>query len=164
PVTLMSPYAFLQRPLRWLQAITRTRATSSGGPNFAYDLCVRRITDEQLAALDLSSWDLAFNGAEPIRHETLDAFTRKFAPAGFHSEAFYPCYGLAEATLIVSGGVRDADPVVAGFDREALERNLVKTSANHSEAARTLVGCGQRIVDQKIAIVDPATGAVCTNG
>jgi len=164
PVTLMSPYAFLQRPLRWLQAITRTRATSSGGPNFAYDLCVRRITTEQLAALDLSSWDLAFNGAEPIRHETLEAFVRKFAPAGFRKEAFYPCYGLAEATLIVSGGVKDAAPVVAGFDREALERNLVKTSSNHSEGARTLVGCGQRIVDQEIAIVDPATGALCTNG
>lgn len=164
PVTLMSPYAFLQRPLRWLQAITRTRATTSGGPNFAYDLCVRRVTDEQLAALDLSSWDLAFNGAEPIRHQTLDAFAKKFAPAGFRNEAFYPCYGLAEATLIVSGGVKDEAPVVAGFDREALERNLVKTSPNHSETARTLVGCGQKIVDQKIVIVDPATGSLCTNG
>jgi 8-amino-7-oxononanoate synthase len=164
PVTLMSPYAFLQRPLRWLQAITRTKATTSGGPNFAYDLCVRRITDEQLSALDLSSWDLAFNGAEPIRHETLDAFVRKFAPCGFRKEAFYPCYGLAEATLIVTGGLKEAAPVVAGFDREALERNLVKTSSNHKESARTLVGCGQRITDQQIAIVDPTSGATCTNG
>jgi 8-amino-7-oxononanoate synthase len=164
PVTLMSPYAFLQRPLRWLQAITRTKATSSGGPNFAYDLCVRRISDDQLASLDLSSWDLAFNGAEPIRHETLDVFAEKFAPCGFRKEAFYPCYGLAEATLIVTGGLKDAPPVVAAFDREALERNLVKSSTNHSDAARTLVGCGQKIVDQKVAIVDPTTTTLCTNG
>jgi 8-amino-7-oxononanoate synthase len=164
PVTLMSPYAFLQRPLRWLQAITRTKATSSGGPNFAYDLCVRRISDDQLSALDLSSWDLAFNGAEPIRHETLDAFAEKFAPCGFRKEAFYPCYGLAEATLIVTGGLKDAPPVVAAFDREALERNLVMSSTNHSDAARTLVGCGQKIVDQKVSIVDPTTATLCTNG
>ncbi|HZE73375.1 MAG TPA: aminotransferase class I/II-fold pyridoxal phosphate-dependent enzyme [Pyrinomonadaceae bacterium] len=164
PVTLMSPYAFLQRPLRWLQAITRTKATSSGGPNFAYDLCVRRISADQLPSLDLSSWDLAFNGAEPIRHETLDAFARKFEPCGFRREAFYPCYGLAEATLIVTGGLKEAAPVVAGFDREALERNLVKASSNHTETTRTLVGCGRRIVDQQIAIVDPTTGVPCTNG
>ncbi|HEY6119125.1 MAG TPA: aminotransferase class I/II-fold pyridoxal phosphate-dependent enzyme [Pyrinomonadaceae bacterium] len=164
PVTLMSPYGFLQRPLRWLKAITRTRATTSGGPNFAYDLCVRRIGEDQLPDLDLSSWEVAFNGAEPIRHETIDAFTRKFESCGFRREAFYPCYGLAEATLIVTGGAKDAPPVVAAFDREALERNHVKTSSNHSENARTLVGCGQRIVDQQIAIVDPATGVRCTNG
>jgi acyl-CoA synthetase (AMP-forming)/AMP-acid ligase II len=100
PVTLMSPLHFLERPLRWLRAIGRYRATTSGGPNFAYDLCVRKISPEERETLDLRSWSLAFNGAEPIRADTLDRFTAAFAPAGFRREAFYPCYGLAEATLM----------------------------------------------------------------
>ena len=162
--TLMSPYAFLQRPLRWLQTITRTRATSSGGPNFAYDLCVRRISDDQLADLDLSSWDLAFNGAEPVRNATLDRFVAKFGPCGFRREAFYPCYGLAEATLIASGGLKESSPVVRTFEREPLEQNRVVMSEDHDETARTLVGCGGKIKDQDIAIVDPSTGARCPAG
>ncbi|NBS33291.1 MAG: hypothetical protein EBS83_10955, partial [Planctomycetia bacterium] len=92
---LMSPVAFLQKPLRWLQAITKYRASISGGPNFAYELCVRKTTPEQRAALDLSSWSLAFNGAEPVRAETMAAFAEAFAVSGFRKEAFYPCYGLA---------------------------------------------------------------------
>jgi len=163
-VTLMSPYAFLQRPLRWLQTITRTKATSSGGPNFAYDLCVRRISDDQLEGLDLSSWDLAFNGAEPVRNPTLERFVAKFGPCGFRREAFYPCYGLAEGTLIVSGGLKDSVPVVRTFEREPLEQNKVVPSEDHDETARTLVGCGGNIKDQEIAIVDPSTGARCKNG
>jgi 8-amino-7-oxononanoate synthase len=163
-VTLMSPYAFLQRPLRWLQTITRTKATSSGGPNFAYDLCVRRINDDQLATLDLSSWDLAFNGAEPVRKATLDRFVARFGPVGFRREAFYPCYGLAEGTLIVSGGAKDAAPVVRSFEREPLEQNKVVPSAEDDDTARTLVGSGGKIKDQEIAIVDPATGLRCAPG
>jgi len=163
-VTLMSPYAFLQRPLRWLQTITRTKATSSGGPNFAYDLCVRRISDDQLADLDLSSWDLAFNGAEPVRNATLDRFVAKFGPCGFRREAFYPCYGLAEATLIASGGLKESLPVVRTFEREPLEQNRVVISEDHDETARTLVGCGGKIKDQDIAIVDPSTGGRCPAG
>ncbi len=103
--TLLSPVAFLQRPLRWLEAISRTGATISGGPNFAYDLCVEKTTPEQRAALDLIRWQVAFNGAEPIRAETLERFAEAFAPAGFRPEAFLPCYGLAEATLLVSGSL-----------------------------------------------------------
>ena len=99
PNVLMSPMSFLQKPYRWLSAITRFRGTTSGGPNFAYDLCVRKITPEQRKTLDLSSWRVAFNGAEPVRAETLDAFAEAFAPCGFRREAFYPCFGLAEATL-----------------------------------------------------------------
>lgn len=163
-VTLMSPYAFLQRPLRWLQTITRTKATSSGGPNFAYDLCVRRITDEQLETLDLSSWDLAFNGAEPVRNATLERFVARFGPVGFRREAFYPCYGLAEATLIVSGGAKDLAPVVGAFEREPLEQNKVVASEADDETARTLVGSGGTIKDQEIAIVDPNTGNRCAPG
>jgi acyl-CoA synthetase (AMP-forming)/AMP-acid ligase II len=105
PCILMSPVAFLQRPLRWLQAISRYQATTSGGPNFAYELCMRKIRPEDRAGLDLSSWRVAFNGAEPVRLETLNRFAAQFADCGFRRAAFVPCYGLAEATLLVSGGL-----------------------------------------------------------
>jgi acyl-CoA synthetase (AMP-forming)/AMP-acid ligase II len=100
---LLSPAAFLQSPFMWLQAISLAKATTSGGPNFAYDLCVRKVSEEQRAQLDLSSWKVAFNGAEPIRPATLKRFAKVFASCGFKPEAFHPCYGLAEATLFVSG-------------------------------------------------------------
>ncbi|HEV7786252.1 MAG TPA: AMP-binding protein, partial [Thermoanaerobaculia bacterium] len=101
---LMSPVTFLQRPVRWLEAISKYRATTSGGPNFAYELCVRKIGEEDRARLDLSTWNVAYNGAEPVRAETLERFASAFAASGFRREAFYPCYGLAEATLFVAGG------------------------------------------------------------
>lgn len=126
PVTFMTPTAFIQRPLRWLQAISETRATTSGGPNFAYELCVQRITPEQCEGLDLSCWQVAFNGAEPIRHTTLERFTETFAPYGFRREAWYPCYGLAEATLMVSGGSPTTPPSVRTFDGDALEHHWVE--------------------------------------
>ena len=110
---LMSPQSFLQRPLRWLQAISRYRAAISGGPNFAYELCIRRTTPEQREALDLSSWNAAYNGAEPVRADTLRRFTATFASCGFRPRFFYPCYGLAEATLIVSGGRLHEEPYSA---------------------------------------------------
>ena len=109
---LMSPANFLQKPITWLSAISKSRATISGGPNFAYDLCVRNITDEQRATLDLSSWALAFIGAEPIHPATLERFAAAFAPCGFKSSAFYPCYGLAEATLMVSGPRRGSGATI----------------------------------------------------
>src|SRR5689334_20068398 len=99
PGILMSPAYFLQQPLRWLEAITRFQITHTGGPNFAYDLCVRRVNREQRAGLDLSSWRVAYNGAEPVRFETLVRFANEFRDCGFGWEAFYPAYGLAEATL-----------------------------------------------------------------
>jgi acyl-CoA synthetase (AMP-forming)/AMP-acid ligase II len=154
PVTLMAPVSFLQRPLRWLQAISRTKATSSGGPNFGYDLCSRKIKAEERAELDLSNWELAASGAEPVRQETLDRFAATFAECGFRREAFYPCYGLAEATLMVSGGRKDSAPVVHKVERMALE---------HSQklAAQTLVGCGQSLADQRMVIVQPDTATPC---
>lgn len=164
PNVLMSPMAFLQRPVRWLQAITKYRGTTSGGPNFAYDLCVRKITAEQRARLDLSSWQVAFNGAEPVRSETLDRFVEVFGPCGFRREAFYPCYGLAEATLIVSGGYKAAPPVVRAFDTRALENGLVLPVAEHQRGGRRLVGNGQCLPDQKIVIVDPETHTRCPDG
>jgi acyl-CoA synthetase (AMP-forming)/AMP-acid ligase II len=102
PCYLMSPVSFLMRPIRWLQAISRYKATISGGPNFAYELSTRGITPEHLKALDLSSWDVAYNGAEPVRAETMKKFATTFASCGFRPSAFHPCYGLAEATLLVS--------------------------------------------------------------
>ena len=154
PVTLMSPVAFLMRPVRWLQAISRTRATTSGGPNFAYDLCVRKITPEQRATLDLSCWEVAFNGAEPVRQDTLDQFASAFEPYGFRREAFYPCYGLAEATLFVTGGPKRSSPVVCKIQPTALQRHQV-IAANGEEEAREIVACGEPPPNLGVAIVDP---------
>ena len=125
---LMTPASVLQRPVRWLQAISHYQATSSGGPNFAYDLCARKVTDEQRAALDLSSWNVALNGAEPIRSETLDRFVEAFGPCGFRREAVFPAYGLAEATLIVSGGQKGMPPVLQTVKKTALLQDRVVIS------------------------------------
>jgi amino acid adenylation domain-containing protein len=156
---LMAPVAFLQRPVRWLNAISRFRATTSGGPNFAYDLCARKITPEQRATLDLSSWDLAFCGAEPVRAATLARFVEVFGPCGFRREAFYPCYGLAEATLIVSGGNKHTPPVTISIDAAALERGQVVAGA--APDSPVLVGCGQPLPDLQLAIVQPEAGTRC---
>ena len=161
PVTLMSPLIFLQRPIRWLQAISKYRATSSGGPNFAYDLCVRKIQPEHLTTLDLSSWNVAFNGAEPINWETLERFAATFEPCGFPRKAFYPCYGMAEATLFISGGLKTAPVVTKTVQGEALEQHrVVPASADH-KSARIVVGCGQTLPDQRIVIVHPETLTEC---
>ncbi|HEY0605644.1 MAG TPA: HAD-IIIC family phosphatase, partial [Herpetosiphonaceae bacterium] len=164
PVTLMSPVAFLQRPLRWLQVISRTRATTSGGPNFAYDLCARKIAPEQIADLDLSSWDVAANGAEPIRPETLERFATTFAAAGFRRSTFYPCYGLAEATLIVAGGRKRALPITMAVDNNALALNQVVAAEAGDEGAQTLVGCGTTLDSQLITIANPDTHRPCAPG
>ena len=164
PNVLMSPMSFLQRPVRWLQAISRTRATISGGPNFAYDLCVRKITPEQRAKLDLSSWGIAFNGAEPVRAETLERFSDMFEPCGFRREAFYPCYGLAEATLLVSGGLKANAPVVRTFDAKSIDNGDVQLVPATDHNARRLVGSGQAFLDQKILIVNPEKRTRCQDG
>ena len=146
PCVLMSPVAFLQSPVRWLQAVSRYRATTSGGPNFAYDLCVRKVPPTERERLDLSSWQVAFNGAEPVREETLGRFAEAFAPCGFRAGALYPCYGLAEATLMVSGGSPGEEPVV---------REL---------SGRRLVGCGRILLDLEAAVVDPESGTPAAPG
>jgi acyl-CoA synthetase (AMP-forming)/AMP-acid ligase II len=164
PCVLMSPVAFLQRPCRWLQAISRYRATTSGGPNFAYDLCVRKITPEQMAGVDLSSWDVAFVGAEPVRAEVLAKFSAAFRPYGFDPRAFYPCYGMAEATLLVSGGLKAALPVVRSVDGQALEDHRAVPCPSDRPGARSVVGCGRSWGGQAIRIVDPATATACPDG
>lgn len=161
PVVLMSPLSFLQNPVLWLETITRYRATTSGGPNFAYELCARKVTPQQCATLDLSSWKVAFNGSEPIRCATLENFATAFEGCGFRREAFYPCYGLAEATLIVSGGARNAAPVINVVDASALEKSRVrKASANHQKP-RPLVGCGKSLLNQTVVIADPESMTEC---
>jgi acyl-CoA synthetase (AMP-forming)/AMP-acid ligase II len=160
PCFLMSPLIFLRHPICWLRAITRYRTHSSGGPNFAYDLCVQRITDEQKQTLDLSDWEVAYIGAEPVSPATLDRFAAAFAPCGFQREAFYPCYGLAEATLFVSGGNGPRPAVLRSFPVESPSTSSTLSTASTSG----LVGCGRAWPDHEIAIVDPATGTVCPDG
>ncbi|EFC83526.1 fatty acyl-AMP ligase [Parafrankia sp. EUN1f] len=170
---LMSPAAFIRRPLLWLSAISRYRARSSGGPNFAFDLCVshaarevargRRIgTGNGDEPLDLSSWKVAFNGAEPIRHQTIARFAETFAPFGFRPETSYPCYGLAEATLLVTGSRPGRGPRTVTADRAALtQRRYVPTTDG---LGQVLVGSGRVLSEQTIRIVDPATGQACPPG
>ncbi|MCA9235351.1 MAG: aminotransferase class I/II-fold pyridoxal phosphate-dependent enzyme [Planctomycetales bacterium] len=157
PNLLMSPTHFLQKPVRWLQAISQWGATISGGPNFAYDLCVDKITAAQKRTLDLSRWTLAFNGAEPVRAETIERFSAAFAECGFKPEAFYPCYGLAEATLIVSGGYKQSPAVVRSFDLPALENHQVVEARDDGENIRSLVGSGGNLLDQTLVIANPET-------
>ena len=154
---LISPADFLQKPITWLAAISKYRATISGGPNFAYDLCVRNITDEQRATLDLSSWALAFIGAEPIQPATLERFAAAFAPCGFKPSAFYPCYGLAEATLMVSGPRRGSGATVQAFHDTALTENHVEPVPDGNGQARRLVACGSPVDTMRVVIVNSKT-------
>jgi len=163
-VTLMSPIDLLQKPYQWLQAITRYKAGTSGGPNFAYDLCIRKITPEQRESLDLSSWDVAFTGAEPVRAGTLEQFVVAFESCGFRREAFYPCYGLAEATLLVSGGVKAHPPVIRHVEATSLAHHQVPAALAELEGSRPIVGCGHAWLGQKILIVDPKTLIQCPDG
>jgi acyl-CoA synthetase (AMP-forming)/AMP-acid ligase II len=159
PGYFMSPLTFLQRPIRWLQAISNVRATHSVAPNFAYDFCAQRIKPEDKKSLDLSCWRVAVNGAEPVRKDTLDRFARAFAECGFRQESFCPGYGLAEGTLKVTAVKNGHKPVFLFVDKAALEQGKVKPVTPDSSNSRPLVGCGSSMIDSKIVIVDPATGA-----
>jgi acyl-CoA synthetase (AMP-forming)/AMP-acid ligase II len=161
PSILMSPIAFVQKPVRWLQAISRYQATTSGGSNFAYDLSIAHVTSEQMANLDLSSWEVAFSGAESVSAATMERFVAKFAPCGFRPTAFYPCYGMAEATLFISGGKKTELPVVKYINKLALEENRVVMSSSPQEGFQAIVGCGQAWLDGKITIVDPKSLTEC---
>ena len=180
----LSPRAFLQRPIRWLQYISDYRAAISGAPNFAYQLCVDRISPEQIDALDLSHWRIAFSGAEPILPRTLRDFSSRFSAVGFSDRAFYPCYGLAEATLLAAGGHGPAAPNILLVHRESLGQGIAKvverdpdaTESNStqisetrhdeqqhsaaSQATQELVCCGFAANETELLIVDPATNAV----
>lgn len=161
---LMSPLMFLQKPFRWLSAISKYRATTSGGPNFAYDLCVRKISPDEKKLLDLSTWKVAFNGAEPVRAETLKRFEGAFRECGFQKEAFYPCYGMAETTLFASGGQKGALPETKLLDAMALKLNRIENPTAAGGDIKTLIGCGQAKLPEKIVIADPDTRRRCPEG
>lgn len=149
---LMSPYSFMQQPLTWLRGITDHRVTHSGAPNFAYDYCVSRISEIEKATLDLSSWQVAFNGSEPVRHDTMKRFSTYFGKAGFKHSAFYPCYGLAEATLLVSGLRTQEDIVTA----------CPAVTTNNGKADWQTVSCGA--VPEEIELLICKDGTVCREG
>lgn len=154
PAYLMSPVSFLQKPVRWLEAISHFRGTNSGGPNFAYDLCVQRTTPEQRDALDLSSWEIAYNGAEPVRNSTLENFSTAFQKSGFRRSALFPVYGLAESTVFVSGKpLADSAPDIAPTSSDASE--LQHSTASGPRVASEWVNCGEPKFDMDVVIVDP---------
>jgi acyl-CoA synthetase (AMP-forming)/AMP-acid ligase II len=158
---VMPPAAFIQRPYRWLQAMSRYRATHSVAPNFAYDLCARKVTEAQRATLDLSNWRVAVNGAEPIRQETLNHFADCFAPCGFRRSTFYPGYGLAEATLKVTGGRISEEFVTCSAAAAALEQHRLEECAPGVVDARRLVSCGRPMLDVRVACIHPERLTQC---
>jgi phthiocerol/phenolphthiocerol synthesis type-I polyketide synthase C len=153
-VVLMSPIAFLQKPVRWLKAISKYQATVSGGPNFAFELCLRKVTDDDIATLDLSSWEMAYNGAEFIRPTTLERFYERFKVCGFRKEAFGPVYGLAESTLVVSATKSNQQYVRSYIDVQSLHHNKAVDLDEKNPDGRWLIGCGQ-VIDQELKIVNP---------
>ncbi|MFD5698626.1 aminotransferase class I/II-fold pyridoxal phosphate-dependent enzyme [Streptomyces lasiicapitis] len=158
PAHLMAPMAFVRRPLLWLETLSDTRASTSVAPDFGFEACVRRITDEELDRLDLSHWRLALNGAEPVRADTLDRFVARFGPCGFRRGALLPCYGLAEATLMVTGVRAHDQPVVGEFDAAALGSGVAtEATAASGERVTRVVGCGPAVDGVDVAVVDPRT-------
>jgi acyl-CoA synthetase (AMP-forming)/AMP-acid ligase II len=153
---LLAPMTFLQRPLSWLRAIHRYRAEVAGAPNFAFDLCVQRFRADQMRDVDLSSWKVAFNGAEPVRADTIERFAATFAPYGFDRRAMNPQYGMAEATVMVSAGPRLAGPVIRTVGLDAFRYNEIAPPAGERDKHR-MVGCGRSVIGGRLAIVHPAT-------
>jgi acyl-CoA synthetase (AMP-forming)/AMP-acid ligase II/acyl carrier protein len=157
PVVLMSPLMFMQSPVRWLRAIAQHQATTSGAPSFAYELCVRKIRQEQVADLDLSRWQVAFNGAEPIQAEVMEQFAKLLEPCGFRQEAFFPCYGLAEATLMVAGKTAGMAVGTRRLRKLGLERHEAVDAGENDPDCYEVVSCGKGLADQQVRIVQPET-------
>ena len=162
PCYIMSPIAFVKRPIVWLRAIEKYRGTHSQAPNFAYDHCVRRITPEQRVGLNLSSWKAAGNAAEPIHPNVTEAFIRTFEPHGFDRRAMCPAFGLAEATLLVSSNPVDEPPAISRLDADALEQHHIADASSNNDA-RLVVGCGRVFGETRVAIVDPESRRECGN-
>ena len=156
-MTLMSPVTFLTRPFRWLQAISKYKARISGGPNFSYRWCTKKITHEECEkeGLDLTHWEVAFNGAEPVRSDVLNDFSKMFERYGFQHTSHYPCYGMAETALIVTGGKKSQAPIIRPFNKDELVQYRVQTDQDENETAVQLTGCGQVIQPEEILIVHP---------
>ena len=161
PCYYMSPFSFIRRPFHWLQTISRYQATHSQAPNFAYEQCLRRITPEQRLELDLSSWQMAGNAAEPINPKVLESFIQTFAPCGFRPQTMSPAYGLAEATLLVSTSSSTQAPIILDLQPAALETGRVVKADDTEKVVRRLVGCGGLVCDTQVAIVNPQTLTRC---
>ena len=155
---LMAPAAFVQRPMVWLKAIQEYRGEIACVPNFAFDLCVSRFNAEAAEGLDLSSWKVAVNASESVHADTIERFNRVFAPYGFDPNAMYPLYGMAEATVMISGGMRGAGHVTRLVSRAELGNHRVRPAADNADS-QPVVGCGRAVVGERIAIVDPGTFA-----
>jgi amino acid adenylation domain-containing protein len=162
-MVLMSPLDFLARPLRWLRAITRFRATSSGGPNFGYELCARKVKAPDRETLDLRSWKLAFSGAEPVRAETIERFSQAFSGCGFDKSAFLPCYGLAEASLLVTGKRVGQPPTMVYVNRRRLEEGHAEVQP-WPEGGQRLVSSGRAAEGTQVKIVDSVARTICPEG
>lgn len=160
PCYLMSPFAFIKRPIQWLKNITQYQVTHSQAPNFAYDMCVRRVKAKDIPLLDLSSWEAAGNAAEPINPKVMAEFVETFQPCGFTWSSFAPAYGLAEFTLLVSSKPKGTQPVFLDVDARALEQGKV-VMATEAENSRTLPSCGELVGDTQVAIVNPETLNTC---
>lgn len=158
PGVLMAPAAFVQRPHLWLRAIAHYKAEVAGAPNFAFDLCVSRARPDQMEGVDLSGWKVAFNAAEPVRAATLSRFAEAFAPYGFDAKALYPAYGLAEATLMVSGGKRGEGAATRAISRAAIARGVLAPPADAQDIYDTVI-CGRAVQETEIAIVNPDSSA-----
>lgn len=161
---LMAPFDFVKRPLRWLEAMSRYQGTTTGAPNFAYDLCVQSSSPAERAALDLSQWNMALNGAEPIRLETLTNFADAFAKARFAIDAFYPSFGMSDATATVTGPLDNNTPLYFPLSRPHLQQNQAVWVAEDDPDCQTVINCGASIQGQTIRIVDPETHQVCADG
>ncbi len=160
PSIFMSPVDFIRKPIRWLQAISRYKITTTGGPNFAYELCLTHTSEAERQGLDLHHWEVAFNGAEPVRHHTLRRFLQTFAPYGLRRSALFPCYGMAETTLLISGQ-RNALTCLY-VDESSLQQNQVRVLDESEPGSKPLVGCGRTDwLDQEVLIVNPETYQVC---
>ncbi|WP_371525599.1 aminotransferase class I/II-fold pyridoxal phosphate-dependent enzyme [Streptomyces sp. NBC_01283] len=157
PAHLMSPLTFVQRPLTWLETLSRTGASTSIAPNFGFEQCLQRVTAEQRAGLDLSRWRVAVNGAEPVQADTLDRFAEVFASCGFDRTALLPCYGLAEATLLVTGVGRGDELSVDGFDAAALGSGVAEPVGPTTVRTTRVVGCGTAVDGVAVAVVDTGT-------
>ena len=159
---MMAPANFVERPLRWLQALSDKKATHSAAPNFAYDLCVRKIPPEKRATLDLSHWRMTLNGSEPVRAEVLKKFAEAFQVSGFKATALCPGYGLAEATLVVTAVSYDSPSYFYPVQANALEKNKIVGATETDSNVQTLVGCGWTTIDTQIVIVNPETLKPCS--
>jgi acyl-CoA synthetase (AMP-forming)/AMP-acid ligase II len=163
PCYLMSPVSFLEKPIRWLQAISKNHATHTAAPNFAYDVCTRKVSEEEKSTLDLSALKFVVNAAEPVRLETMQEFAAAFKKSGFRYESFTPSYGLAEATVKVSSKKMNQTPSYCSLDINEIERNRISFVADQHPNSYKVVGCGWSGIDADIKIVNFETGKPCAS-